>query len=91
MAPARGAAVALVLLASAGRVQADPPAIEIRGETRRFVRLETTGTDGIDAELEATLGELLGRLHLELVRAGAARTARSSPGYASNRATGARF
>jgi hypothetical protein len=72
MAPARCAAVALVLLASAGLVQADPPAIEIRSETRRFVRLETTGTDGIDAELEATLGELLGRLHLELVHAGAA-------------------
>jgi hypothetical protein len=65
------AALALAWLASTGPVQAESPASDDHRETRRFVKLEASGTDGIDPELEATLTELLGRLHLEIVQPGA--------------------
>ena len=65
------AALALVWLASSGRAHAELPGVDEHRETRRFVKLEASGTDGIDPELEATLAELLGRLHLEIAQPGA--------------------
>jgi hypothetical protein len=75
----RAAQTALfVLLAMAWPLpsSADAPAPETRQLERRVVVLETTGGDGIDAELDATLSELLGRLRLGLVRAEGATDAR---------------
>jgi hypothetical protein len=45
---------------------------ETRREVRRVVVLDVAGGEVTDAELEATLGELLGRLHLDLARPGGA-------------------
>jgi hypothetical protein len=65
---------AVAYLSAPVAAQVDPP--EARREVRRVVVLELAGGErggvGIDAELEATLGELLGRLHLDVARSGGA-------------------
>jgi hypothetical protein len=55
---------------------AQVPEPETRREVRRVVVLDVAGAEGVDAEFEATLGELLGRLHLDLARPGRAADAR---------------
>lgn len=67
--PARVASAALVLLGlavHAVRARGDAPPAGARSE-RRVVILDT-GRGALDAELGDVLAELLGRLHLELVR-----------------------
>jgi hypothetical protein len=69
---ARNALLAFAFISHPSTSFADAPALEAREPGQRIVVLDTAGGEGIDADLEATLGELLGRLHIALVRSDAA-------------------
>jgi hypothetical protein len=71
---ARTALLAVLGATCPHRGFADTPAPEARPVERKVVVLDSVGGENIDAELEATLAELLGRLHLGLVRAEGAGT-----------------
>jgi hypothetical protein len=73
---ARTALLAALALAHPHASYADAPAPEAHASERRVVVLDAVGGDGIDADFEATLGELLGRLQLGLVRSEGASGAR---------------
>jgi hypothetical protein len=61
------AALALTLALVSSPLRAETPRGEQRQLDRRAVVLDAARADGIDAELEATLGELLGRLRIDVV------------------------
>jgi hypothetical protein len=65
----RAVLLAALVAAHPRQTFADAPVAETRRLEPRVVVLDAAPGDGVDRELEATLGELLGRLHVGLVRA----------------------
>jgi len=69
--------LSLALATAEAAAHADAPPSTQRRDERRVVTFDAQSAEGIDGELEAALGELLGRLRIDLVREGNAPTGRT--------------